>query len=51
MPPPFDGVCMLKNWSVSWLLLPRISNCNAAELTDNFLRLFDRADAGGGSCC
>ena len=36
MPLSFDGDCMVNDWGVSWLLLPRISNGNAAELTDNF---------------
>ena len=37
---PFDGDYTLKNWGVSWLLLPGMSNWKAAELTDHFRRLF-----------
>lgn len=36
----FDEAYTLKNWCVSSLLLPRISNENAAELTDHFSSSF-----------
>ncbi len=36
----FDGAYTLKNWGVSWLLLPGISNWKAAELTDHFSSTF-----------
>ena len=36
----FDGACKLKNWGVSWLLLPGISNWKAAELTEHFSSTF-----------
>ena len=37
---PFDGAWTLKNWEVSWLLRPGISNWKAAELTDHLLSTF-----------
>ena len=40
MPMGFDGAYTMKNWGVSWLLLPRISNWKAAELTDHFSSTF-----------
>ena len=48
----FDEAYELKNWEVSWLLLPAVCNWKAAELTEHFSSTFnfDRADAGDGRC-